>query len=440
MDADHLAWEVEAAERSRRLGQAGATLLLTATLLWWPLDPWLFDDAGVHAFARLRTHLGLIGALGLALLTLTRPSVRWMVWIPTAGVGSVLFAAGEALGGLGADGADRGQMALLADAWLGVFALALAPMPLGRRVVATLTTAVALILGFFGVHPGNLAVPGAFVQVSYGGFAALFAIGAGAWAERLGRDGFDARCRAERAGADLLAQREALAGIVAARTASLRALAHHLAQAQEAERRRLAHALHDDLGQQLTAMRYALARLRARVDDPDRLRLVDDLQASLDATRSATRDTVTHLRPRVLDDLGLDAALSWLCEDVSERAGVPCTYLPTEDAEVLRAVPADVALALFRVVQEGTTNALRHGEASEIQVRVAREGPSLRVDIADQGAGLPDDFRWEQAEGFGLLGLRERLAAFGGELTLQAGPQRGARLTAWVPHPAREAP
>lgn len=425
---DEAAFDDFAAGIIRQLGLLAASVLLAAILAWWPLDRWLLPGADdLLAFTRMRTHAGGAVLLSLGVLTFTPPRTRGFAALAVALYALVLFTFTEALGTTGGDPGGADPLTWLADVWIGVVPLAVLPLRTPHRVAAVLTVTGAMVAGFFVAHPSNLQLPGAGAQVSFATFAALFTLAAGEGSYRLTRRAFFERRALDRARGALEDLTRTLSDQVADRTRALQQLTQHLDEAQEAERRRLAHDLHDDLGQQLTAMRYALVRLGGRLAHDDATSgMVQDLEALLDGTTRATRGVVTRLRPRILDDLGLVPALEWFCEDLADRTQVACAF----EADEPEGLSPAAQLALFRVAQEATTNALRHGAPGSLAVRLRVEGGLVRLTVRDDGRGFTPG---TQVAGFGLLGLTERLRALGGVLEVQSHPGEGTELTASLP-------
>lgn len=433
---DERAFEAYAAQLTAQLGVLTAAAMLVFTLAWWPVDR-LVERAPAHiaAFSTLRTRAVLIEAAGgLAML-------RWP-WAQrhATTLAAVFFAAflgsvGHALGALGGAG-----LGYLADACLGVVPVAFVPMPFSRRVPSTALVGAALAAGFFLPFPANAGVEGAAAQGSFIVFAVLFSLTVGELTERVTRRAFFQRRELDRANASLAALTDSLAAQVAARTEQLRALAGHLDGALESERRRIARDLHDDLGQRLTALRYTVARLEARVAQRSEAvdLLFEDLAALLDGATETARGFVAALRPRVLDDEGLVAAAQWLCARTAEASGVPCalTVAPGFPRGVERPSAA-AALALYRVAQEAITNALKHAHPGAIDVSLEADGDRYAVTVRDDGAGF--DVGAAHA-GFGLLGMRERVHARGGELTVTAAPGAGTTVRAALRDEGDEAP
>ncbi|MCB9683028.1 MAG: sensor histidine kinase [Alphaproteobacteria bacterium] len=417
---------------TRQLGLLGAVAITVATVAWWPLDAWVLPPGPTaDGFARMRLHAIAVELVSLLVFYRASPRAPWIVPAAMGLYAAVLLAFGEGLGAIAAPSAQPSTTLWLADAWLGVVPMACLPMPIRWRIPAVAASASALPAGFFLLHPANLALPGALAQLSFGGFAVAFTVvlGEAVW-QLLRRMVFERRAL-DRARGDLERLTATLSEQVAERTSSLQALARHLEGAQESERRRLAHDLHDDLGQQLTAMRYTLARLESRAaTGGDVGPLVQDLEALLAGTTRATRGVVTRLRPRVLDDLGLIAALEWLCEDAQQRTDVPCRLSIDGDAATVDALTADAALALFRTAQEASTNALRHAAPSCLSVEVRATADGVALSVVDDGVGFDPT---AVQTGFGLLGLRERLAALGGAVSVTSAPGHGTRVAAHLP-------
>lgn len=201
----------------------------------------------------------------------------------------------------------------------------------------------------------------------------------------------------------------------------------------EQERQLIARELHDELGQSVTAMRSMALSIAQRVGPFDAqaeqaARLIAEESSRL---YDAMHGMIPRLAPLVLDSLGLPEALADLAERTRRsQAGVRID-VQVDIGET--ALSADAALTLYRAAQEGITNALRHGKARHIELRV--QGARLR--LCDNGQGLPAD--WQQRPGHhGLRWLGERVAALGGRLTVQAGEHAGAVLQVDLPTPAKQ--
>lgn len=215
-----------------------------------------------------------------------------------------------------------------------------------------------------------------------------------------------------------------------ARLEERREMASLADQRVEEERRLIAHELHDEFGQSVTAIRsLALAiATQAGSRDPttgDVARLISDEAARL---YDAMHGLIPRLAPLSLDTLGLTATLESLAQDWQRRhPGVALT--------LHHALPPDlgpsVTLAIYRVVQEGVINALRHAQASRIDVDVSGDSRQIKVTVADDGIGLGS--QWSKPGHFGLRGLTDRMTQLGGTFTIDNGAGGGVLLTAQIP-------
>jgi two-component system sensor histidine kinase UhpB len=185
---------------------------------------------------------------------------------------------------------------------------------------------------------------------------------------------------------------------------------------QEAERLRIAQELHDQIGQELTAVLLSLARVETRV--PAELRDdVIDVQEAVRGSLEGVRQIAIELRPEALDDLGLESALAVLCERFAERTGV--RIIEHADPELPTLSP-DVELVVYRVAQEALTNVARHSGADEAELDLEHGGGLLTLTVSDRGRGLPADYM----AGSGMRGMRERATLVGAHLTI--GPESAA--------------
>ena len=215
-----------------------------------------------------------------------------------------------------------------------------------------------------------------------------------------------------------------------ARLEERREMASLADQRVEEERRLIAHELHDEFGQSVTAIRsLALAiATQAGARDPatgEVARLISDEAARL---YDAMHGLIPRLAPLSLDTVGLTATLENLTRDWQRRHPEMALSLHHQLPPDL---PPDVTLAIYRVIQEGVTNALRHAGASRVEVDVHGDPRSVRVSVADDGIGLPAD--WSKPGHFGLRGLSDRVSQIGGSFHVGNQDGGGARLTALIP-------
>jgi len=211
----------------------------------------------------------------------------------------------------------------------------------------------------------------------------------------------------------------------------LRALSKAANEAIEAERRRVARELHDELGQLLTAMKLDLGDLERHLPPGDAglAESVDRMRGLLDEMVASTRRISTDLRPLMLDDLGLGAALDWLVQNFTKRTGVAVRM---EISEALAEVGEPQASAVFRIVQESLTNVARHSGATEVTVQVTEAQGKVTVEVHDNGRGIAPEDQGKRGS-FGLLGIRERARLLGGNAIIGNHPSGGAVVTAHMP-------
>jgi signal transduction histidine kinase len=146
----------------------------------------------------------------------------------------------------------------------------------------------------------------------------------------------------------------------------------------------------------------------------------------IDTTIASVQRLVTELRPAVLDDLGLVAAIEWQCQDFQKRTGIPCTCVTSADD---LAVESDRATALFRICQEALTNTARHAQATAVTIKLESRSDYLHLVVADNGVGIPNT-KVSDRRSLGLLGMKERVAQFDGEITIRGNPGNGTIVTA----------
>ncbi|OHV94441.1 hypothetical protein AKG95_25055 [Janthinobacterium lividum] len=213
---------------------------------------------------------------------------------------------------------------------------------------------------------------------------------------------------------------------VALLLAQNRALTQRLLRAQEEERCALARELHDEVGQDCTAIRAAASYiLRARDGDQANVQAcAASIARSAEALHAMVRSMLRRLRPPVLDSLGLEAALQALCDSWAQQHGIACRFAP-------QAIPADlddsIATAIYRLVQEGLTNVARHAGADQATVELRADAHGLlHLAIEDNGRGLRQDM--QQESGFGMLGMRERVAGLRGHIRWISALGNGLRI------------
>lgn len=213
----------------------------------------------------------------------------------------------------------------------------------------------------------------------------------------------------------------------------LRTLPQHLLSAQEAERRRIARELHDEVGQALTASQIKLRDLEMQLRDTPRMHAVTDISAIIGTLLHQVRQMSLDLRPSVLDDLGLVSAMRWFLRERVSQGGIEVSFEPATDLP--RFDPA-IETTLFRVFQSALTNVLRHANASKVGVSLRLEQGRLMLEIHDNGKGFDLVTARRRAKGggsLGLLGIEEWVRLSGGDIMIESGPGRGTRVYAAVP-------
>ena len=217
-------------------------------------------------------------------------------------------------------------------------------------------------------------------------------------------------------------------------------LASQIADAEDAERRRLAQDIHDTVGQTLTLMKFRLQASSAATPSAAASRQAqtsvvpadaNDLAELLDDAIRQTRSLTFELYPPMLDDLGLAAGLRWLARELSRQTGSEITV--SEEGEA-RQLPRSIGSYVFRSTRELINTAIKHGRSSEIVVLLYWRGERLRVAVADNGSGFdPAAARDESAAGLGLASIRERVSTLGGTMSVESERGSGTRVIIDVP-------
>ena len=228
-------------------------------------------------------------------------------------------------------------------------------------------------------------------------------------------------------------ERDRLDGLVTQRTTELTELTRHLLTAREDERARLARNLHDELGALLTAAKLDAARIRSRLAgrEPDALERLAHLVTNLNSSIALGRSIIEDLRPSTLSNLGLVATLEILAREFGERAGVVvhCALSP------VRLLPV-IELVVYRAVQEAITNIGKYAHARQVWLTLEAVGDTVQVSVRDDGVGF--DGSQTSSSSFGLVGMRFRVEAEGGELSVDSAPGQGTCVQLKLPSAAAE--
>ena len=210
----------------------------------------------------------------------------------------------------------------------------------------------------------------------------------------------------------------------------LRSLASQLSLAEEQERKHLATALHDQISQALAVINIKLGVLREPLSSVGFDEQVDEIRSLVNQTIQDTRSLTFELSPPVLYELGLEAALDWLTEQVQQEHGIQCTF---EDDGQTKPLGDDARGFLFWAVRELLMNVIKHASAQAVTVSVCRDDGQLRVVVEDNGVGFNTSEMERRTRGFGLFSIQERLTEFGGQFELDSMPGRRTRCTLAVP-------
>jgi len=211
--------------------------------------------------------------------------------------------------------------------------------------------------------------------------------------------------------------------VVELRTLELQKLSARLLHIQDEERRRIARELHDDLGQQLSALKMTLPKIDA---NKQALEIVDTASSSV-------RSLSYLLHPPLLDETGLRSALDWYVEGLAKRSGIKISLTITP--AIFPRLSRDIETAIFRIVQEALSNVYRHSGSDSARVEIARQPEWVMVRVRDHGKGLSFEVGSSAGPsnlGVGISGMRERVRQFGGDLTVNRS-EPGTLLEAKIP-------
>ena len=213
----------------------------------------------------------------------------------------------------------------------------------------------------------------------------------------------------------------------------LRSLAHRLQDIREEEKERIARAVHDELGQQLTAIHLELNYLEGEIETGEQkgkiLKSLESMSQLIDNTVSSVQRISTELRPQILDVFGLGDALLWQIQDYQARTGI---RFETSGIDNDIQLDRDRAITLFRVFQETLTNIFRHAKASEVTIQLFQKNDRVVLKVQDNGIGIPSE-KINSPQSLGLLGIRERLLAWNGFMDIESHTKNGTAVTVHIP-------
>lgn len=206
----------------------------------------------------------------------------------------------------------------------------------------------------------------------------------------------------------------------------LRTVSQRLLSAEEAERRRIAHEIHDELGQTLTALRFSLSMVARNSTQPESLQAVQNMAAK---AQEKARTLSHELRPAMLDDIGLIATLEWYIDRVEQRANLAISL----DAELdEQAIPIELKTTVYRLVVEALTNIHKHAAASSAEILMRQTAHAIRFTIIDDGQGFDIDVL-AHSPSLGVAGMRERVNLLRGEFSIESQPEHGTRIDVLLP-------
>lgn len=211
----------------------------------------------------------------------------------------------------------------------------------------------------------------------------------------------------------------------------LRRLTDHLLSVREEERQRIGREIHDDLGQQLTAIKMDVAWLEKRIQDQPQI--IHDkfynIITLLNSSNQSVRSILNELRPSVLEDFSLPEAMRWLGNQFTKNTGIPVEIISDENFPKLS---EETGTCIYRVYQEALTNITRYANAKNVKISTHVNEGNISVTIQDDGAG----FEYSQLQSkktFGILGMKERVRSLGGNLDVVSSPGKGTKITFSLP-------
>jgi signal transduction histidine kinase len=224
-----------------------------------------------------------------------------------------------------------------------------------------------------------------------------------------------------------------LASVVEQRTAELSELSNYLQIVREEEKAKLARDIHDELGGILVSAKMDVAWVAEKLHGHDPLinAKLDRAMASLDDGVDMKRRIIEELRPTLLDNLGLSAAIEWQVREVCDRAALKCEIVvPVDDS----ALPPQISIALFRVVQESLTNVLKYARARKVTVELGLSREAVTLVVTDDGIGLSEAAPQNRLS-HGILGMQHRVRALGGDFSISGRPGDGTTIEVHIPLP-----
>ncbi|MBT8381046.1 MAG: sensor histidine kinase, partial [Ignavibacteria bacterium] len=210
-----------------------------------------------------------------------------------------------------------------------------------------------------------------------------------------------------------------------------RNLASHLQSIREEERTLIAREIHDDLGQVLTVLKIQITLLanKLRDDQKDLKEKINHLSQVIDDSVESVQRITSKLRPNILDELGLIAAIEWQTQEFKKTTG-KLFSLSFSSNEVI--IDKEKSTVMFRIFQEAVTNIIRHASADHVYIALNYNHPKLILEVRDNGLGISSE-QIKNPRSLGIIGMKERALAVGGEVTIEGIPTKGTTVNVEIP-------
>jgi signal transduction histidine kinase len=225
--------------------------------------------------------------------------------------------------------------------------------------------------------------------------------------------------------------RNQLEELVDTRTGELRQLSHQIQKIREEEKSRISREVHDELGQSLTALKMDIFQLEKRLpqESSDLRKRTQTMVGLVDNTIRSVQRIAMELRPPILDAFGLCEAIAWQAGEYEKRFGIKFDLNCLQNSLDLE---KDLKTTFFRIFQESVTNVVRHAEASQVAVSMNHQRDQLIMKIEDNGKGIRQD-QIEGSNSLGLIGIRERVRYWNGEVHFSGTPEKGTTVEIRIP-------
>ena len=211
----------------------------------------------------------------------------------------------------------------------------------------------------------------------------------------------------------------------------LRGLTAYLESAREEERRKIAQKIHDELGQILTGLKIDLSWISKELSKEQEpiLEKTKSMSKLVDTTIQTVKRIAAELRPGVLDDLGISAAIEWQTGEFEKLAEIKCEF-SSKPGDII--LDQERSIAIFRIFQEILTNIIRHANATKVKISLNEEGGNIVLKVRDNGKGISKE-QIADPKAFGLIGMRERVRPWVGEIKISGAPDKGTMVVVSIP-------